>query len=440
MAVWMLHGKIVGDEAGLRWRRVGGWCSVSWAEVADYYRGPRLEGTPSVSYIVETHARRLCFRKNVWSATGPLLDLIERKATSAKVKHWGVKGTRPEDAWPRTFSYPVAARSVLLWAGMIFLVVAPFLAANSRENDSLSFLWQKYTTDPGRIWNWAVASMFFLLCSPALALMAWQHSLLLGRRHQQIEVSLKGIVFEKPGERIEATWADVTDYYLGHRQRGDNGMSRIVETRSGSFSFSPDIQDFAVLRDIVSRYATNATSSEWRSLESDALGGVKLSWSEGHEGGGQRIFHYRTKSLRSLLWLPALFALTFPLTIVGDLLFGLPVPTTGVSLFWLNLISLVWAIVGIRGWLVYRLASIRIDDREIVQYNPLGQKQSLSWQEVTDYQKKEIRFTVSGPTQTIRFSALIADLEELKAEIARRAVNSRNLTWDEAGLAAAQDG
>jgi hypothetical protein len=32
----------------------------------------------------------------------------------------------------------------------------------------------------------------------------------------------------------------------------------------------------------------------------------------------------------------------------------------------------------------------------------------------------------------IRFWIGIADVEELKAEIARRAVNSRNRTWDEA--------
>ena len=39
---------------------------------------------------------------------------------------------------------------------------------------------------------------------------------------------------------------------------------------------------------------------------------------------------------------------------------------------------------------------------------------------------------VVGEGTRIRFWIGIADLEELKAEIARRAVNSRNRTWDEA--------
>ena len=89
------------------------------------------------------------------------------------------------------------------------------------------------------------------------------------------------------------------------------------------------------------------------------------------------------------------------------------------------------------------MASIQVDASGITQRAIFGPRR-LRWEQVERFYISggdAFKFgNVVGAGTRIRFWIGIADLEELKAEIARRAVNSRNRTWDEAGLAAAQDG
>ena len=90
-----------------------------------------------------------------------------------------------------------------------------------------------------------------------------------------------------------------------------------------------------------------------------------------------------------------------------------------------------------------RWRAIQVDASGITQRAIFGPRR-LRWEQVERFYISggdAFKFgNVVGAGTRIRFWIGIADLEELKAEIARRAVNSRNRTWDEAGLAAAQDG
>ena len=84
---------------------------------------------------------------------------------------------------------------------------------------------------------------------------------------------------------------------------------------------------------------------------------------------------------------------------------------------------------------LYDTAWIKTDSLGITQHT-LGVCRFLRWEQVERFHMSGdalFKFgNVVGAGTRIRFWIGIADLEELKAEIARRAVNSRNRTWDEA--------
>ena len=91
--------------------------------------------------------------------------------------------------------------------------------------------------------------------------------------------------------------------------------------------------------------------------------------------------------------------------------------------------SILWAI-----WR-YHQASIGIDGDGITQ-NVAFCRRFLRWDQVERFFKSGgdayMFGNVVGAGTRIRFWTGIADVEELKDEVARRAVNSRNQTWDEA--------
>jgi len=77
-------------------------------------------------------------------------------------------------------------------------------------------------------------------------------------------------------------------------------------------------------------------------------------------------------------------------------------------------------------------ASVRISRRGIAQFTPFGRR-FIPWTEVREYYQAGgdmmTFWVVASARRRIRFWAGIADLDELKAEIAQRAVNSRSDGW-----------
>ena len=83
------------------------------------------------------------------------------------------------------------------------------------------------------------------------------------------------------------------------------------------------------------------------------------------------------------------------------------------------------------GWWRYFCASVRISSRGIAQFTPFGRR-FIPWTDVREYCQPDDSSIVSvvAAGARIRFWAGIADIEELKDEIARRAVSSRNKGWE----------
>jgi hypothetical protein len=245
------------------------------------------------------------------------------------------------------------------------------------------------------------------------------------RRTQRITATSDGICFEDSRRRSIAAWRDVTDYYI---EQDRIGCRFVVETVAGSFDFLHTLQDSLVLREIIQRHATNAPASKWQTrseASQEVLGGEAARWTGGVARVGQRIFHFRTRTNRALMWFPTALLLIFLL---------LPLisaehrrPDTMNMAFITGLLTL-W------GWWRFLKAGVIIDETGITQQNAFGRR-FLAWHDITEYSQvggDMLQFVrLRGEKTRLLIWFGIADCEALKSEIQRRAVNSRIREWNE---------
>lgn len=131
-----------------------------------------------------------------------------------------------------------------------------------------------------------------------------------------------------------------------------------------------------------------------------------------------------------MLWFIGAFAV-MPLSIELQRALGMTVKAdTGfvVTLSSMLVAGTLWAI-----WRYYA-ASICTNDDGITQYAPFGKKH-MAWADVQEFgvvsgSDNTLLFVQNAQRQRITFWNTIADLPELRDEIKRRVVNSRNHTWD----------
>ena len=249
------------------------------------------------------------------------------------------------------------------------------------------------------------------------------------RRADRITADLKSIVFENKSRRVAAAWLEVTGYQIAAGPGAVTSCYR-VETQQGDFDFLPTLSEFLILKEIVRCYAKEAADTEWKHRDSpDALGGETALWSGGQVGVGVRVFHYRTRSVRALLWGGVVILLFVGAMVVVvktvPSLGSSPVPILPNALFALaSVIGLLY------GWRLYRHCGVHLDDDGLTQFTPLGQTRIL-WAQVRDfYVGSEGVCVVEGRDgRRIQFSSMIVGREELKAEIARRAAQCGRTEW-----------
>ncbi len=117
-----------------------------------------------------------------------------------------------------------------------------------------------------------------------------------GRRrfHHRIIVTPNGIIFDDGERRVEICWDEVTDYFVAQFGRLVKLPAHyVVVTGKGSFDFTTMLKDYKVLKRLIEQNARNASVKGWR-LEGERLG-------KPMQQHGAMVFHYRTRSIRTLL-------------------------------------------------------------------------------------------------------------------------------------------
>ena len=423
---WLLRACVAGDNYGLRWRGLGGWKSATWDTVSDYYEalptwaqqsdsrnGRPKTRLPLVASVAETPNGK-CGVTSAWSNADALRELITRNAINSRSVKWDLKGTRTCDPWPRTFDYNTRENR---WAPRIWLklfvtfVVCLFIRPA---------LWLAPTAQLiGWAQTLAVAGVYTLLAGSLgliFLLPLAQYRAANRRKAERITVSFDGIAFESGARRVQAVWADVTGYHSESSQ--GLGSRFVIETWQGEFDFLSSIGSAALLQAIIPRFATDATSSEWRSRVSDeALGGEAARWTGGKSGVGSRFYHYRTRVHRVLLFGGAVLCGALVLLVVSISLGWLPgnVPPAGAALA-----GVVWTAILFIGLRAYLGNGIAVDENGLTQRTVFGSR-FLAWEQVQGYEVTPLGSSkVIGRTQTLGFSSEIVGYKELMEEIERR--------------------
>ena len=428
-AAWLLITEIVADAQGLSWRDFRGRHSVSWEDVTDYYELPTKGGSnTALRCAVETRAGTFEFGASGWTNAQALQALVQQNATQARTNVWKLLGEREREPLPRTFDYDTADNRFQRRLAIISVVFF--------SGVSLWLLRRLPSTFITLGWGWGLASLGLELLTiiPLVVVSGIAVRQMTDTRshwRKQITVTDEGLTFENTGQGFSVAWLDIIEYRIDPMRIG---YRYVIITRTGEHDFLPTVSQASVLCHMITRYATAAKTTEWRSSEDDVIGGKASRWSSGCEGVGERIYHYRSRSLRAILLFPTVLAFV-PVLMSPLASLGLTAkPNVGLNIVLCSLALWVW-------WRYY-MAAIQVDASGITERAIFGPRR-LRWEQVERFYisgSDAFKFgNVVGAGTRIRFWIGIADVEELKVEIARRAVSSRNRTWDEAGLTAARD-
>ena len=362
---------------------------------------------------------------NLWSNSESLRELVKGKATQTAAREWGVLGCRPCDTWPQVFDYNTLENrwAPRLWFKLFLTFVVYLLINPAMQLSAMAGLigWAM-TLMTGGLYLLLVGSCGLIFLIPLAQYRA------AGRRKKEcIAATLEGITFEDDGQKVEATWAQVTRYGIVPGP-GALTLRYIVETQQGRFDFIACIKQAMLLKAIIQRYAAEADDKEWRSrVNLEALGGEAACWSGGQMGVGARVYHYRTRPHRALLWLPAALCLTM---LFLAILSGQGLPLGGSPAGFLAFAGVTGTLF-LGGWYAYRTCRIETDEDGLTRITPLGRRRLL-WNQVERYHvTREGSRIVEGRGERLRFGTGIVGYEELQAEIARHMTQGKeNLVTD----------
>ena len=414
----MLRAGISAGDNGLWVRGYGGWKSVHWDEVSDFYETlPVQKRSAAAGCVLETVSGKVRFSRD-WSNAEALRELVARNAVPSRVSQWGIKGTRAVDPWPVVFDYdtPENRWAPRLWLKLfvifvVYLVVQPALQFTATAN----MIGWGTTLTAAALYLLLIGSVGSVFLLPLAQYRASGH-----RKAERITVDLDGIVFEGDVRRVQAAWPEVLNYQVV----SSHGVlfRFVIETRQGEFDFLSSLGNAGLLQGIIQRYAAHAEVREWRrATDEEALGGEAARWSSGKIGVGTRFYHYRTRGFRA-----ALLGIAF-LGVVSGLLFAgigsgrLPgnAPPAGTG----AVIGIGWSAGLLLGWRAYRRNGIAADKKGLTQRTLFGDR-FLAWEQVQDYTLSHAGGKVSGRGMMIGFRSDIVGCQTLAAEIARWAVNA----------------
>lgn len=424
---WVSRAAICGGSRGLRWRGLGRWRSVLWTDVEDYYREIVHFGQrPEMRRVIKTRHGTIRIGRD-WSNIPDLERLVQDRAREAQAKTWSLLGSRTDEEWSRTFSYGV------LESGLS-IVLLPILAlggSGALIERALSSVPQIAT---GGGWFLGILAAVVLGAFALLPCIAYGAMFLMylntwRRRRQRITVSAGGLLYDDGEREIRAGWSDVVECYTRKNKSWSALKGQyVVVTKQGTFDYLHTLRRVSVLTTIILENAPLESTARWRSMpQEEALGGPRLRWTGGQEGIGRRIYHYRNRTHRALLWFPTSIALVCLLLALLTHMGLTPESNPKPYL----MVAAVLAAVSFWGWWRFYADKIIVDEECITQSTPWRQK-TVTWGQVQDYGSggDGERLYVQGAGRSLWFWKSIADVEELKDEIARRAVHSRRREWE----------
>lgn len=414
LAWWLLRAGITAADDGLRVRGFGGWKTMRWEEVLDFYEKlPVQKRSAAAGYVLETASGKVCFSRD-WSNAEALREKVARDAVHSRASEWEIKGTRAVDPWPAVFDYDTRENR---WVPRIWLKLFVVFVVYLVVQPSLQFAATASLIGWGA--TLAAAALYLLLIgSTGLVFLVplAQYRAAGRRKAERITADLDGVVFEDGARRLEADWSDVVKYQVV----SSYGVlfCFIVETRQGEFDFLSSLGNAALLQAIIQCCAANADVREWRrATDEDALGGEAARWSGGQAGVETRFYHYQTRGHRAVLLGSVFLGVVFGLMFASSSLGWLPGAALTTSAAWAAGIG--WGAALVLGWRAYRRNGIAADDTGLTQRMLFGER-FLAWEQVQDYTRSQAGGKVFGRGTTLRFGFDIVGHEELITEIARR--------------------
>ena len=433
IALWLMRRlRLVADERGLEIRSAFKTQFIAWPEIEDYElrASPDTAATSRLSWICASGKwHRL---PTLHDNRDALRARIQIESLQSRAQKWQLNVARDDaDNWPKTYAYrdPSGRWSFgLAFAGLLFYFGFAFRGAFSAQGiETVRLVWDNFEG-----WEHAafimppllIFAMFSLWLLPMYSVMRAKKRL---GRHV-IRADTNSLTLLDGETQTRMAWDEITDYFLEDASGPINLHQCAVESPNARVIFRQEISDFAELKALIQTRAIHAKSREWRSRESadsDILGGEQSLWPGGVAGVGRKVYHYRTRSFRALLFLGSSVVLmcVVPLLIaftsenyanrVGDQI-GVPVS--------MGIIGFVAAL----GWIAFWRASIQTDENGITHRSIWGER-FLRWDEIKSFVFYGHFYAVKSENATIRYG-LVAAEQSLRTEIEARTGLKMNRT------------
>jgi hypothetical protein len=408
-AAYAAFTSVRADNDGLHWcGLLHGRRSAPWHAVTDFYlQASRLNAS---SAVIETRAGRIALAHDSRDLEA-LKEAVACHVTNAKVHQWKLLGTRPGDA-PLTFSYDAIGTRVSapLSAVLLVALIGAIAWASARY-------WENHATGAGpapgallipiALFTALGAAYGCRIVSIMTAARRADHRRRCGER---IVVTSRGIRYEDRDRVVEAAWPDVTGYGVrGVRAAILTLPVFTVSTRTGEFDFLPTLVNRWVLMACIKQEAAHADGSWLQRLDGTPL--TRNARPDPRAEGG-RVYHYRTRTNRAVLFLAVFLIFATVITVgrdAGPWSLGLSVPLAVLLLSWL-----AWR---------YTSAAIRTDEAGVTQYAPFHTR-FIPWSALAAARlhasDEALIEALRGNGETIRFWETIAEVDDLRAEIQRR--------------------
>lgn len=429
IAFYCIWCRIVAGSEGLTFRGLLGSRFIPWSAVEDYELripapGQSKSGHPEPFLKVGGKWRKL---NHIYKPQEALLERIAREAQWSRARSWQRQDVREDGDWPKTFSYPnesgwkLVGLSLLFFLAMFlqFLVPALFRGVGVMVTN-FTMMWSALSW-----WGRAGLVLVPLSLPASLCTVFWaQYPAILTRRRyreQKIVATHEGLTYTKDGVESFVRWDEIESYYLKTLPGNFQPLLYVVESRRLRIKFLAGITGDKSLRALVEHRANNAATKSWAHLDGadeDVLGGAASLWRGGNVGIGSRVYHYRTRSNRGLLFLGLVMSGLFCFQLSDGYLGNGKVMTRGD--YWSGASMVVsLATITLFGWLGYLFASVQCEEDGLRQ-SGVSAERFIRWDQIGRFEMKGFWFVIGGRSNRIWVAVFIADRKGLAEEIEKR--------------------
>ena len=421
VAAWlMLRLRIVAGERGLEFRGAFATRFTAWRDLEDY----ELRASPQVATSRLTWICAGGKWRQISQFYAPLQALrarIQTEARWSRTQLWQFNIER-DDALkePKTYAYRDPTGGKMFGWVAVGLSLCVVLVSDGFG------LW---ATTPGfrgdALEKWGRIATIFL------PLLLAHYAIFRTRKRQNappIRADQNGLSLVDAPTPTHIAWDEITDYGIEDPKGAVTMPQYVVEGTGKRLFFQREITDFGELQALICALAINASSCEWlhrESTDKDILGGEPSLWPGGVAGVGRKIYHYRTRTLRALLFLGSSIVLICVVPLIVAFTSGNYANRLGDQIGVTLSMAIIGFVTGL-GWLAFWRASIQTDENGVLHRNIWGER-FLPWDEIEAFTFNGYFYALKGARATIRYG-LVAAEQSLRAEIEARTGLKMNRT------------